>query len=88
MFGDVFTEDERAELLDWIQAWEDAHPDAPPAERVTAWIDVAYAFQSRGASRPSWSPSRTARNARARTTPDTALSGRLSTDHLSVVAPV
>jgi hypothetical protein len=64
MFADVFTDDERAELLEWIQAWEDAHPDVPQAERVTAWIDVAYAFQERGASRSSWSPAHPAREAR------------------------
>jgi hypothetical protein len=63
MFGDVFTADERAELVEWIQAWEDAHPDVPQAERVTAWIDVAYAFQERGASRSSWSPARPSRDA-------------------------
>lgn len=62
MFGDVFTEDERAELVETIQAWEDAHPDVLQAERVTAWIDVAYAFQERGATRSSWSPARPARD--------------------------
>ena len=47
MFDQVLTESERAELLVWIRRWEDAHPDADPAHRVTGWIDVAYAFQTR-----------------------------------------
>lgn len=61
MFGDAFTMDERGELVEWIQAWEDANPDVPQAERVTAWIDVAYAFQERRASRSSWSPAHVSR---------------------------
>ena len=56
MFGGVFTVDERADLLTWIQAWEAENPDGTPAERVTGWIDVAYAFQERGVSVPSWRP--------------------------------
>lgn len=42
----VFEAAERAELLTWIRAWEDAHPDVDNAHRITGWIDVAYAFQS------------------------------------------
>ena len=56
MFGEVFTPDERADLLTWIQAWEAENPDVTAAERVTGWIDVAYAFQERGVSVPSWRP--------------------------------
>ena len=48
--------DERADLLTWIQAWEAENPDVTAAERVTGWIDVAYAFQERGVSVPSWRP--------------------------------
>jgi hypothetical protein len=47
MFDQVFTEDERAELLVWIHRWEAANPDVDAAHRVTGWIDVAYAFQAR-----------------------------------------
>lgn len=50
MFADVFTPDERTELLDWIRAWDAEHPDVDAAHRVTGWIDVAYAFQARGRS--------------------------------------
>jgi hypothetical protein len=60
MFGEVFTPDERADLLTWIQAWEAENPDVTAAERVTGWIDVAYAFQERGVSVPSWRPSKPA----------------------------
>ena len=56
MFGKVFTQEERADLLTWIQAWEDENPRVTAAERVTGWIDVAYAFQERGVSVPSWRP--------------------------------
>ncbi len=47
MFDQVLTEDERVELLAWIEEWETANPDADSAHRVTGWIDVAYAFQAR-----------------------------------------
>ncbi len=57
MFGEVFTLDERADLLTWIHAWEAENPDVSAAERVTGWIDVAYSFQERGVSVPSWRPS-------------------------------
>lgn len=50
MFADVFTEDERAGLLAQITAWDAEHPDASPADRISAWIDIAYEYQS--ASRP------------------------------------
>ena len=56
MFGEVFTAEERADLLTWIRAWEAENPDVTAAERVTGWIDVAYAFQERGVSVPSWRP--------------------------------
>ena len=46
MFSEVLTAEERAELLEWITAWEAENPDAPAAQRVTGWIDVAYAFQA------------------------------------------
>ena len=46
MFANVLTVDERRELLVHIRAWEEANPDVTPAERVTGWIDVAYAFQA------------------------------------------
>jgi hypothetical protein len=67
MFADAFTDDERTELAQWIEAWDAANPDVPQAQRLTGWIDVAYAFQERGASRPSWSPARPAREVRSRT---------------------
>ena len=60
MFGEVFTPEERGNLLTWIQAWEDENPGVSAAERVTGWIDVAYAFQERGVSVPSWRPPMTA----------------------------
>ena len=60
MFGEVFTPDERADLLTWIQAWEAENPDVTAAERVTGWLDVAYAFQERGVSVPSWRPAKPA----------------------------
>jgi hypothetical protein len=60
MFGEVFTDDERADLLTWIRAWEAENPDVTAAERVTGWIDVAYSFQERGVSLPSWRPPSTA----------------------------
>jgi hypothetical protein len=47
MFAGVFTPEERAELLIWIREWEAANPDVDSAHRITGWIDVAYAFQSR-----------------------------------------
>lgn len=47
MFADVMTPEERAGLLEWIQAWEDANPGASSHVRVTAWIDVAYAYSTR-----------------------------------------
>ncbi len=56
MFGEVFTADERADLRAWIEAWEAENPDVTAAERVTGWIDVAYSFQERGVSVPSWRP--------------------------------
>jgi hypothetical protein len=56
MFGEVFTVEERVDLLTWIRAWEAENPDVTAAQRVTGWIDVAYAFQERGVSVPSWRP--------------------------------
>jgi hypothetical protein len=47
MFADVLKPDERQELLGHIEEWEAANPDVSPAQRVTAWIDVAYEFQAR-----------------------------------------
>ncbi len=47
MFDQVLGEDERVELLAWIEEWEAANPDADSAHRVTGWIDVAYSFQAR-----------------------------------------
>lgn len=47
MFAEVLTPDERVGLLEWIRVWEDANPGATSAERVTGWIDVAYAYQAR-----------------------------------------
>jgi hypothetical protein len=46
MFDQVFTEAERAELLECIRAWERANPDVDAAHRVTGWIDVAYDYQA------------------------------------------
>lgn len=46
MFAAVLSEEERQGLLVWIERWEDEHPDATAAERVTGWIDVAYDFQA------------------------------------------
>jgi hypothetical protein len=60
MFGEVFTDEERADLLTWIRAWESENPDVTAADRVTGWIDVAYAFQERGVSLPSWRPPKAA----------------------------
>lgn len=46
MFSEVLTATEREELLEWITAWEAENQEAPAAQRVTGWIDVAYAFQA------------------------------------------
>jgi hypothetical protein len=67
MFADAFADDERTELAQWIEAWDAANPDVPQAQRLTGWIDVAYAFQERGASRSTWSPAHPSREARGRT---------------------
>ena len=48
MFAEVLTPEERAGLLEWIRVWEEANPGATSAQRVTGWIDVAYAYQARG----------------------------------------
>lgn len=45
MFADVFTDDERTILLERIREWERENPDVGQAQRVTGWIDVAYAYQ-------------------------------------------
>ena len=47
MFDQVLGESERAELMRWIHEWESAHPGIDAAHRLTGWIDVAYAFESR-----------------------------------------
>lgn len=46
MFDQVLSQAERAELLDRIREWETANPDVAPAQRVTAWIDLAYELQA------------------------------------------
>ena len=46
MFSEVLTPEERGELLVHIREWEKQNPDVTPAQRVTGWIDVAYAFQA------------------------------------------
>jgi hypothetical protein len=50
MFDQVLEAPQRAELIDWIRAWEAANPDVDNAHRITGWIDVAYAFQARADS--------------------------------------
>lgn len=45
MFQDVFTEAERLALRDRIGAWEAQNPGVPQADRVMAWIDIAYQYQ-------------------------------------------
>lgn len=45
MFQDVFTEVERRALRERIGAWEAENPGMPQAERVMAWIDIAYQYQ-------------------------------------------
>jgi hypothetical protein len=47
MFADVLSAAERRELRVWIERWDAENPDVDPANRVTGWIDVAYAFQAR-----------------------------------------
>jgi hypothetical protein len=47
MFDQVLDQDERAELMLRIRAWEAANPDVDNAHRITGWIDVAYEFQAR-----------------------------------------
>lgn len=54
MFANVFTEDERTGLLALISAWDADHPEASPADRITAWIDIAYEYQS--TARPAGLP--------------------------------
>lgn len=46
MFADVFTPAERQQLLVRIEAWEAANPGLTSAQRITGWIDVAYAYQA------------------------------------------
>lgn len=46
MFADVFTVQERQELLTRIESWEAANPGVTSAERITGWIDVAYLYQA------------------------------------------
>jgi hypothetical protein len=53
MFSEVLDENERAELLAWIHAWEARNPDVDAAHRVTGWIDVAYAYHSRRNGMPT-----------------------------------
>ena len=53
MFSEVFTAEERAGLLEHIEAWESENPDVTAAQRVTGWIDVAYAYQARQRPRPA-----------------------------------
>jgi hypothetical protein len=47
MFDQVLDQDERAELMVRIRAWEAANPDVDNAHRITGWIDVAYESQAR-----------------------------------------
>ena len=56
MFGEVFTVEERVDLLTWIRAWEAENPGVTAADRVTGWIDVAYSFQEREVSQSSLRP--------------------------------
>lgn len=58
MFRDVFTEDERADLHARIAAWERANPGRSGADRVTAWIDIAYAYQAERVPVPDMSTPR------------------------------
>lgn len=45
-FRDVLIDDERAELIARIRAWEEANPGLPASARISAWIDIAYEYQS------------------------------------------
>lgn len=47
MFTEPLSDEARAELLDWVRAWDMAHPDVDAAHRLIGWIDAAYAYQSR-----------------------------------------
>lgn len=46
MFRDVLAEDERAELVERIRAWEVENPDLSPGQRISGWIDIAYDYQA------------------------------------------
>jgi hypothetical protein len=46
MFRDVFTDEERAELVERIKVWEVDHPGLTPSQRISGWIDLAYDFQA------------------------------------------
>lgn len=46
MFGSLFDEQERAQLLARIEAFDSDNPGLSNAQRITGWIDVAYAFQA------------------------------------------
>lgn len=46
MFRDVFNDEERAELVARIRAWEAANPDLPASQRISSWIDIAYDYQA------------------------------------------
>lgn len=45
MFQDVFTEAERRALRHRIADWEVNNPGVAQADRVMAWIDIAYQYQ-------------------------------------------
>lgn len=46
MFRGVFNEDERAELVSRIRAWEAANPGLQANARISAWIEIAYDYQA------------------------------------------
>lgn len=46
MFRDVLDEDERAELVSRIRAWEADNPGLKASARISAWIDIAYDYQA------------------------------------------
>lgn len=46
MFRDVLSDEERAELIARIRAWEHANPGLKASARISAWIDIAYDYQA------------------------------------------
>jgi hypothetical protein len=45
-FDGIFTDGERARILEFARLWEAEHPDETSAERIEAWITIVYVVQA------------------------------------------